>query len=167
MVAGEYHASRIAGGITFTLSGDAWTNNVYEPEILSMFRDDEWVVFMFGEVGLDTGDRLKLSSDPEAAREHVDKLPGMTATSVDETITIAGQDAVVFDVASTGDGTEILWWLGETSGRYELGPGASVRMHWLEVDGQPFILALESSTDSFEAMLRDSMSLIGSVAFDD
>ena len=168
MVAGAYHASKLAGGVTLSLSGDAWTNNVYLPEILSMFRGDEWIVLMSGEVGLGSGDLFRLSSDPEAARRYVARLPGMTARSVDETITIAGQAAVVFDVAKTGDDEiAILWWLGHTSGRYELGPGASVRMHWLEVDGQPFVLALESSTDAFEAMLTDSVPLIESIAFDD
>ena len=167
MLAGDYHAAQVDGGISFTLVGGPWTNVAYLPEILSLQMETEWVVFMAATINIPRRDTVKAASDPEAAQDLLVRLPGIAVTPVDEPIAIDGRDAVAFDVVNTGDQTRTLWWLGNTSGRYELEPGASVRMHWLEVDGQPFVLALESATDSFEAMLTDSVPIVESIAFDD
>jgi hypothetical protein len=165
MFAGQYHASKFDGGITFTLIGEVWTSVAYEPEILSVQIGDAWVVFMSGALRIASGDSFEMSSDVVKTQALLAKLPGITVKPA-EPVTIDGQKAVVFDVANTGTGTVQLWGLGQTSGRYMLDPATSVRMHWVDRSGVPFVLALEESTRSFASFLGDSQPIIAGVAFD-
>ena len=166
MAAGEYHASRIAGGMTFRLVGDGWTNVAYVPEILSLRSTNDWVAFMFDELRIEQDDAFKMTTDPEVAQRLIAKLPGIKVTPIDDPIEIDGRDALVFDIANTGTETMVLLGLGDTSGMYSLDPEASVRMHWIDIDGTPFILALEAPTASFEAFLAEAQPILDSIAFD-
>jgi hypothetical protein len=166
MFAGEYRATSLAGDFRFRLIGEVWTKVAYKPEILSLRITDDWVVFMSGEVRLREGDGIEMSTDPAQAQAALKALSGIAVTKVDDRATIGGHDAVVFDVANSGDETTQLWGLGDGPGMYFLDPGASVRMHWVDVDGTPFILALEAPTRSFEAFLADSVPVVESITFD-
>jgi hypothetical protein len=164
--AGTYHAANFDGGITFRLHGDVWTAVAYTPEILSFQITTDWAVFMSGEIRLRSGDEIKMTTEPATARRFLSKLPGIEVTPVDETVVIDGAEALVFDVSNTGTDTTQLWGMGNTSGIYSLDPGVSVRMHWLDRDGTPFILALESPDVSFPAFIEDSTVIIESIVFD-
>ena len=165
MPAGEYHASTLDGGFTFLLVGDGWMNVAYEPEILSLQSEADWIAFMTGEIRIGRG-AIEMTSDVEDAQAGIEELPGIT---VEPAVpgTIDGLDAVVFDITNTGARTRQLWGMGQTSGIYSLDPGPLLRVYWVDRSGVPFLVALEAPAASFDAFLTEAQPILDSIAFDD
>lgn len=165
MPAGDYIASSLVGEYTFSLPGDGWTLVADVPEILSLRAGDQWLAFMSGEIRLRQGDEVEMTSKAGRAMKVIESFPGISVSAVDAPVQVGGRDAVVFDVSNAGKETTMLFGLGNTSGMYLLDPGASVRMIWTDVDGTPFVVALEAPTQSFESFLAGAQPIVDSVRF--
>jgi hypothetical protein len=164
--AGTYHAVGFDGGMTFRIHGDVWTQAAYQTEMLSLHIGPEWVVFMSGPVNVVSNDGAKTTSDVGMVRRVVADRRGLEVTVVDEAIQIDGTETVVFEIANTGKKPLTLWNVAESSAIYSLNPGVSVRMHWLDRNGTPFILALEAPAERLPIVVEDAAVVINSIVFD-
>lgn len=166
MPAGAYIVESRAGEFTFQLSGDAWTFVAYIPEILSLRAEDEWIAFMSGEIRLRKGDEVEMTSKAQRAQNFLASLRGISVTAIEGPQQVDGLDAVVFDVFNEGNRTTQMWGLGLTSGQYTLDPGAAVRMIWVDVDGTPFVIALEAPAAQLPDFVAETAAMVESVTFD-
>jgi sRNA-binding carbon storage regulator CsrA len=162
--------------VAFDLPEGDWTNTINWPNALAFSDGEQSLTFLSGEyeacwyggANFCTGWWKPPSiTSPRDLRKHLDRDSVLEATRIDRTMTLDGRPVQAFDVRNVDDSqwSELIYEI--QSGGYWMASGQSVRLHFLEIDGEPVIVALEAPTRSFRAYLDSMQPVLDSIQFED
>lgn len=177
MRAGHYYSSEFH--VAFDLLDGEWTNTVNWPNALELRDGPRSITFISGPS--DSCSRwyanyyywscTSVGPPPPVTaaglRRELREYGEVAVGRMDRSLRIDGRPTGTFDVRSTAEEEWPVSIVTIQSGGYSLGPGQSLRLSILEIDGESVILALEAPTKSFEAYVAAMQPVLDSIEFED
>jgi hypothetical protein len=162
--------------VAFDLPEGEWTNSINWPNALELRDGARSLTLLSGGyeacwygASYRCGGWWKPPSihSPADLRKHLERDSFLETTRIDRSTTLDGRPVQTFDVRNIDDSrwSELIYEI--QSGSYWMASGHSVRLHFLEIDGEPVIVALEAPTTTFEADLRAMQPVLDSLQFED